>query len=221
MPQEQKFKRHTAYKLRVGDVLIGKPVTNNTNGVERFSFLELGSKQVFRVNIAGNIVDRYDAEQSQGSEGSKKYIFFTLDDGSGQIKLKVFGDDSDRFKDVSQGQTVIVIGTLKHWNNELYINPEIIKETAPKYLLLRKIETEKNKSNLSHNPQADKEQVMAIKDKVLDIVKSAEEDGGIDLENLIKQLNDFSPGIINQEIQKLLEEGIVFEPRPGKIRYLG
>jgi len=30
-----------------------------------------------------------------------------------------------------------------------------------------------------------------------------------------------SPKIINQEIQKLLEEGIIFEPRPGKVRYLG
>jgi len=34
-------------------------------------------------------------------------------------------------------------------------------------------------------------------------------------------LRDISPIIINQEIQKLLEEGIVFEPRPGKVRYLG
>ena len=38
---------------------------------------------------------------------------------------------------------------------------------------------------------------------------------------LITELRDFSPGIINQEIQRLLEEGIIFEPRPGKIRYLG
>ena len=29
------------------------------------------------------------------------------------------------------------------------------------------------------------------------------------------------PDIINQEIRKLLEEGIIFEPRPGRLRYLG
>jgi hypothetical protein len=32
---------------------------------------------------------------------------------------------------------------------------------------------------------------------------------------------DTSAEIINQEIQKLLEEGIIFEPRPGKVRWLG
>jgi hypothetical protein len=34
-------------------------------------------------------------------------------------------------------------------------------------------------------------------------------------------LRDISPSIIHQEIKKLLEEGIIFEPQPGKIRWLG
>jgi len=29
------------------------------------------------------------------------------------------------------------------------------------------------------------------------------------------------PEIINKEISKLLEEGFIYEPRPGKIRILG
>ncbi len=172
-----------------------------------------------RVNIVGNIVDKYDS----GDE--KKYLFLTLDDGSGQIKLKTFGDDSEKFKDVSQGQTVVVIGVLRYWNNEIYISPEIIRELDPKYLLLRKLETEKDRA--SFRPSAPSGQsgpeseVIAIKDKIMDAVKGAEDKGGIELDELISRLRDFSPGIINQEIQKLLEEGIIFEPRPGKIRYLG
>ena len=35
------------------------------------------------------------------------------------------------------------------------------------------------------------------------------------------ELRGTSPEIINQEIQKMLEEGIIFEPRPGKLRWLG
>jgi hypothetical protein len=35
------------------------------------------------------------------------------------------------------------------------------------------------------------------------------------------ELHYASPEIINQEIQKMIEEGMVFEPRPGKVRYLG
>jgi RPA family protein len=210
---DQQFKRNIAYKFRIGDLLIGKPVMNNVNGTERLSFIELGDKKIVRVNIVGNIVDKYES----GDE--KKYLFLTLDDGSGQIKLKTFGDDSDKFKDVYQGQTVIVIGNLRHWNNETYLSPEIIRETDPKYLLLRKLETEKERA-VSSGP-AQKEEIIAIKDKILDLIKSAEDKGGIELDELIRNLHGFSPTIINQEIQKLLEEGIAFEPRPGKIRYLG
>ena len=75
----EQFKRNIAYKFRIGDILIGKPITDG----EKFSFLELGDKKIIRVNIIGNIVDKYE------SAGEKKYIFFTLDDGSGQIRIKV------------------------------------------------------------------------------------------------------------------------------------
>jgi RPA family protein len=206
---DDKFKRHIAYKFRIGDILIGKPVLDG----ERFSFLELGDKHIVRVNILGNIVDKYDS----GDE--RNHLFITLDDGSGQIKLKSFGDDSKKFKEIFQGQTVTVIGTLRHWNEETYIAPEIIRETDPKYLLLRKLETEKDKA-INTKP-VEKEEIVAIKDKILDAIKGAEDAGGIETNELIKTLNSFSPTIIQQEIQKLLEEGIAFEPRPGKIRYLG
>lgn len=208
MPQEQQFKRNTAYKLRIGDLLVGKQVVND----EKFNFLELGSKKVVRVNLLGNIVDKYE------SDGERKYIFFTLDDGSGQIKAKAFSDDSQKFKNFFQGQTVILIGTLRFWNNELYIAPEIIREMNPRYLLLRKLETEKNRMQ---NTPVEKEQIMAIKDRILDLIRGSEEKGGIELTEINSNFQNFSPAIINQEIQKLLEEGIVFEPRPGKVRYLG
>ncbi len=59
---DEQFKRNIAFKFRIGDLLIGKPVMDG----ERFSFLELGNKRIIRVNIAGNIVDKYE------SEGEKK-----------------------------------------------------------------------------------------------------------------------------------------------------
>ena len=130
MPSDNQFKRHIAFKFRIGDLLIGKPIMDG----ERFSFLELGDKKIMRVNVMGNIVDKYE------SEGEKKYFFLTLDDGSGQIKLKSFGDDVEKFKNINQGQTVLVIGVLRNFNNETYISPEIIREQDPKYLLIRKME---------------------------------------------------------------------------------
>ena len=206
---EQQFKRNIAYKLRIGDILMGKPIMDG----ERFSNLELGDREIIRVNVIGNIVDRYD------SEGETKFSSLTLDDGSGQIKLKSFADDVEKFKHVNQGQTVLVIGVLRNWNNETYIQPEIIKEQEPKYLLVRKMEIE-NEKNKNIDPLG-RDQIVAVKDKILNTIKSAEEEGGIEMDKVIMTLNDISPTIINQEVQKLLEEGIVFEPRPGRVRYLG
>ena len=206
---DQQFKRNTAYKFRIGEIFLGKPIFDQ----ERFSFLELGDKKIVRINIVGNIVDKYE------SEGEKEYVFITLDDGSGQIRLKIFGDDVERFKDIVQGQTVLIIGVLRSFNNETYISPEIIREMDPKYLLVRKLETEQNKTQ--NSPALEKNQIVAIKDKILEIIKEAEEEGGIEVDKIIMSLRESSPEMINQEIKKLLEGGIIFEPRPGKIRWLG
>ena len=206
---DEQFKRNIAFKMRIGDLLIGKPVMNG----DRFSFLELGNRKIVRVNIIGNIVDKYE------SSGESKYLNLTLDDGSGQIRLKSFGDDVEKFKNVVQGMTVLIIGVLRSWNNETYLSPEIIKELDPKYLLVRKLETEKESSK--NLPEMPKEKVNAIKDQLIDMIKNAEAEGGIEKDKIIMTLRDVSATIVNQEIQKLLEEGIIFEPRPGKVRYLG
>lgn len=206
---ETGFKRNIAFKYRIGDILIGKPISSE----DRFAFLELGDRKIIRVNIVGNIVDKYE------NEGESKYLSLTLDDGSGQIKLKTFSDDVQRFRDFVQGQTVIVVGTLRMYNNELYISPEIIKEIDSKYLIVRKIELEKEKKKNFIPLQ--KDQIFAIKDKILEAIKMAEDEGGIETDRIIMSLREAPADIINQEIKKLLEEGIIFEPRPGKVRWLG
>ncbi|MEM4326276.1 MAG: OB-fold nucleic acid binding domain-containing protein [Candidatus Pacearchaeota archaeon] len=211
----EQFKRHVAYKLRIGDILIGTPVIDG----ERFSFLELGDKKVVRVNLIGNIIDKYESVGNTDGEG-KKYLFLSLDDGSGQIRLKLFGEDCEKFKHIVQGQTVVVIGNLKYWNNEIYITPEIIREVDVKYLLLRKLEIERgHSSNLETNKV--KEKILSIRDRILDLIKGAEERGGIEYTEIFSEFPQVSTQIIQQEIQKLLEDGIIFEPRPGKVMWLG
>ncbi len=206
---EQQFKRNVAYKLRIGDILIGSPVING----ERFAFLELGNKQIIRVNLIANIIEKY------SSEGEKQYSFMTVDDGSGQIKVKAFGDDIKKLANITEGQTVLIIGVLRYFNNEIYISPEIIRNMQPEYLLIRKLEIEKEKAK---NAQPiEREKIIAVKDNILNIIKEAEVNQGIDIDEIIMKIRDVSTDIINQEIKKMLEEGIIFEPRPGRVRYLG
>ncbi|MDA3836143.1 MAG: OB-fold nucleic acid binding domain-containing protein [Nanoarchaeota archaeon] len=207
---EGQFKRNTAYKYRIGDILLGKPIFDN----DKFLFIELRERKISRVNVIGNIVDKYE------SEGDKKYAFFTLDDGSGQIKLKVFGDDTEKFKNTQQGQTVTIIGTVRNWNNETYVQPEGISEMDAKYLLVRKLEMEKIRKETSR-PIETREEAVAVKDQILGAIKGSEDDGGIDTDQIIMKFRELSTDVINEEIKKLLEEGTIFEPRPGRLRYLG
>ena len=200
------IKRHIAYKLRVGDLLAGKPIMDN----DRFSLLELGNKNILRVNVIANIVEKYI------SEGDKKFASITLDDASGQIKVKAFSDNVNKMDNIIEGNTVRVIGLLRYYNNEIYILPEIIKQVDPRYLLVRKLEIESNKPKQEIN----KEEILALKDQILELIKAAEPEQGIDVDKIIMELKA-QPDLINQEIKKFLEEGIIYEPRPGRLRYLG
>jgi len=204
-PSDQQFKRYIAYKLRIGDVLAGKPVIIE----DKLKCLEFEGKEIMRVNLISNIVDKYI------QDGEKKFGSITLDDASGQIRAKVFGDDLVKFENFNQGDTVMVLGLLRQWNNELYITPEIIKKKEPQYLLVRKIELENSKPK-----QMERGEIKELKDKIIEIIKREEDKGGADVETMILELKS-QPDAINAEIKKLLEEGMAYEPRPGKIRYLG
>ena len=191
--------------MRAGTLLQGKPIIE----AERLKALEVSEKQIVRVNLVANIVDKYI------QEGEKKFGSITLDDGTGQIKAKAFGDDVDKFIPFNQGDTVAVIGLIRAWNNEIYLTPDIIKKKEPLYLLLRKLELESELPKTLAKPE-----LAALKDKILEMIKAAEKDGGVDIDKIILELKE-RPDTINQEIKRLLEDGVAYEPRPGKLRWLG
>lgn len=197
------FKRQTAYKVKIGDILKSKPVIEN----ERFSYLDFNNKRLTRVNIVANIVDKY-------SSAEKQYINLTIDDASGQIRIKIFGEDVAKFESISQGDTVMIVGLLRNYNDELYITPEIIKVQDPRYLLVRKLEFERDAPKI-----IDKAQILELADQIIKKIKEAEPEG-ISTEKLVTDLKA-SPDLINQEIKKALEQGVIYEPRPGIVRYLG
>ncbi len=197
------FKRQTAYKLKVGELFKGRKVKDG----ERFSFLELGDKRITRVNLVANVVDRFISDE-------KHYLSLTLDDASGQIRLKIFGEDVPKFEEIGQGDTVMVVGLVRDYNDELYVNPEIIKKKDPRYLMVRKLEFEKDAPK-----EVDNGKVMAVADQIVKKIKDAEPEG-VSVESLINELGE-NAELINQEVKKALEQGIIYEPRPGVLRYLG
>ncbi len=197
------FKRQIAYKIKIGDVFKGRPIFDG----ERFNFLEIGERKVVRVNIVANVVERYLSDE-------KHFLSLTIDDASGQVKIKVFREDIPRFENISPGDTVMAIGLLRSYNNEIYITPEILKQKDPRYLLVRKLEFEKEAPE-----PIDNNKVLAVADQIIQKIKLAEPEG-VSTENLILELKE-NADLINQEVRKALEQGIIYEPRPGILRYLG
>jgi RPA family protein len=201
-------KRSIAYKFKIADIIKGSPVMQDG----KLESMDIFGRKVNRVNVVGNIINKY------VSDGEKKYIFITIDDASGQISIKAFSDDIEKIKDLIQGQTIVVIGLLRYFNDQVYITPEIVREINPKYLLVRKLELERKQSQM---PKLNKEERIELKDNILTIIKNAEYNQGAETDKIIMQINDASPETIHQEIRRLIEEGVIFEPRPGKVRWLG
>ncbi len=199
-------KRNIAYKLRIGDILKGVPMINEG----RFLFLELGDKKVVRVNILANCVDKF------VQEGEKQFASLTVDDASGQLRLKAFGEEIGPLKEILQGDTLQIIGNVREWNGELYVIPEIVKKVDTQWLLVRKLEIQNARKDMPIAESGDS----SLKNEIMQKIKDAETDGGIDIDTIIMDI-EASPDAINTEIKKLLEEGLIYEPRPGRLRYLG
>jgi RPA family protein len=213
-------KRETAHKMRVGDLLKGTPIFDQTPaepGTQitnpRLLHVEFGDKKLVRVNLIANVIDKFE------SQGETKFATITIDDGSGQIRVRVFSDDLHKLEDIIQGDTLLIIGLIRSYNQELYILPEIVRKQDAKYLLIRKLELDKEAPKKLTSEE--KKEIKSHRDDIIDLVKVSEDNEGIDKDEIIMKFTDAKPEILSQEIQKLLEEGIIYEPKPGRVRYLG
>ncbi len=234
MALEIQQKRNTAYKVWIGDLLR----SNVSLSENKLNYVEIGNKRLVRINIIANVIDKY-------QHNEKPYASLTLDDSSGQIRAKTF-DSITNLTSFNIGDSVRVIGTLRYFNNELYIQPEIIKKVYEKWLLVRKFElgeplresqTEsvssmnaditpeiENSLNSYSKFSAEKMKVEKIEDinQVQDtkktlFLKISENPEGIDIDNLIISMN-FPVAEINSSVTELIEEGKIYEPQPGKLR---
>ncbi len=237
MPDEIK-KRLTAFKVSLGLINQGTLEFDQ----ERFSRLILNNKEISRVNLIATVVDKFMNEQGS-------YASVTIDDGTGNIRVKVFSDNIAMLKDLQLGDTLLVIGMLRHYNDELYILPEIIKQVDARWLLARKLELQKEYgpsytnsiakplalqkdtnvpiNALNQEPEITEERLetekisveKSLKEQILESIKASEPEEGIDVDKLIMSLKAPVDNI-NSNITELLEEGTIFEPRPGRLRVL-
>ncbi|MBT4577078.1 hypothetical protein HOM13_03275 [Candidatus Woesearchaeota archaeon] len=227
--QNKPMQRQVAFKIWISNLNNGNFVKGSKNG-ENFipSCVELKDSQVSRVNIVATIVDVFKSEDGN-------YFSFTLDDGSGTIRIKAFNEDTNNLIDIEKGDSVLVVGRVREYQEELYLSPEITKKiTDPNIELIRKAEL------LSMYGKPEKEQLLSrtqfvpaqnqngipqdvpkeqdssheeLRQKIISYLM-ANDDSGAELSSLSKTI-DKDDTITEAVVKELLTEGEIYENKPG------
>ena len=126
------FKRLTAYKISIKDLLVYEYVKNegwNPN------YLISPKGNISRVNIIGFITSKEDNS-------------LIIDDSTSNINVRAF-ENLNIFTNKNIGDLVVVIGKPREFNNERYVVPDIIKKIDdPLWLKVRLKELNIDISNI-------------------------------------------------------------------------
>ena len=206
------LKRQTAYKVWIKDIHSAQTIIDEGSG---FSSYSLAEKHIVRVNIIGNIIDSF----FSGGYGS-----IVVDDGSAQIRLKVWGEDLPILEEKNIGDFVLVIGRIAEFNNERYIRPEIVRGVSYDWGLLRRLELvkeygvpqkeEKVILEKEQQPVPEVEPSLLAREKILNLIEKQEEVSEDELFTACALPRDK----VSAALYDLLKEGEIFSPKKGRYR---
>jgi RPA family protein len=214
-------KRQVAFKVKVDEISNGQFIKEE-GWKPNYVLTSYGN--ISRINIMAMIIAKLDDEKN-----------YTVDDGSGTIDLRWF-EDVDSFKNFNTGELVNIVGRIREYNNIKYILPEIIRKIDnPKWLELRKHELgkrEKCQETLQpvEQPKPESPTVTEFEDvvnatpakestvdKLIKVIKEKDAGEGVDIDEVIAAS---SIPEADSLIKRLLEEGDIFEIKPGRIKVL-
>jgi len=214
--------RSTAYRVRISSLINGEFLRQ-----EGFnpSYIIINENQVSRVNIIATVVSKYLTEDGN-------YCALTIDDGSETIRVKAFSAEVINIKDVKVGSFVRFIGKVKHYNDETYLVPEVIKQGLdPNWLIVDHLELGKPEFNeVEERPKAKstlKEEPDVIEitvsdnpnTKIVELIKAHDSGDGAPMDDVMKN-SKMDKKEARDTILNLLKSGEVFEPKKGILKLL-
>ncbi|MCX8194156.1 MAG: OB-fold nucleic acid binding domain-containing protein [Candidatus Pacearchaeota archaeon] len=243
--QEEIKKRFVAHKLSLGQLANGKPEFEQ----ERFSRLVIDGKDIVRVNVIATIVDKFINEQGSYaslilddgtgtirakafSENVALFKDFQLGDTVKVIGLLRFFNDElyilpEIIKEIDPRWLLVRKLELAQEYGNVYNKQEqkptsslLSQSQASSFASIEETKNEEiEQEKIEDIKEDENNKEKSLRDQILDIIRAAELEEGIDVDKLIMSLT--APvDIINNTIIELLEEGSIFEPRPGRLRVL-
>ena len=221
MADGESSKRQVAFKVRIADIL------NNSYVKEDGwlpNYIAVGDRKVSRVNLLGVIVSKEITESDVVSQN------FILDDGTGRVPLRFF----EPARPLDVGDIVTVIGRPREFGADRYVVPEIIRKVSDsRWVEVRKLElaaeTQRyaksgivNDNSLSQTEELSVETEEFTEDlsplsEIVGIIKGLDAGSGVGFEEIaVKSANPD----IESAVKKLLEQGDIFEVKPGRYKVL-
>ena len=208
LEQKSFQKRQVACKVWISDILNSNFMKDETSA----GYIKINDAVVSRVNLIATVVYKADQEQNLGS--------VMIDDGTGKILLKSF-ENFAPFSKVDVGDMVMVVGRIREFSSEKYLMPEILKKLNDNnWMAVRKLEL-KNHLLVEQKEEKIGDTNVDISvntgEQVYILIKKLDTGDGADIDEVIKNsnLND-AESIVN----RLLENGDIFEIKPGRVKVL-
>jgi RPA family protein len=237
-------RRYVAKKARIADLTGGRYFPGG-RGEDADSYkpsyvITPFGESVSRANLVATVTDKFISEDGN-------YASITLDDGTGAIRAKAFGEDVKLFEAIDKGSLVIVAGKMKEYQGEIYINAELVRAVEPGYETLRRLELldqlsgrrtlvdnlrkmQKHMSDEDLKEYAKSagmdEEAMAVvlekkeadyKPKILEILDSLDDGNGVEISRLF-DIVKLPEAVVERTIDELLDDGSLYEPTPGKFK---
>ena len=125
--------RATAYRLWIKNLSGGEYVPGGS--IENPTFLKLGELKVSRVDLVGKVLEKSDGQ----------YPTMLLEDKTGKIRVRAFGESGAMLSAVNNGDLAKVIGKIRQDAGGRFVAGEIIKKLSDaNYALLREKELDRN-----------------------------------------------------------------------------
>jgi RPA family protein len=199
------FKRMPAVKTRIVDIVNGKYFSAEKEKMKAAFVVTSFGQKISRVNLIATVIDKFVSEDGN-------YCSLTLDDGTSLIKSKTFKEDTKILKDYELGDLILLIGKLREYNGEVYINAEATRkvmdanfEILRRFEILQELRKKKKMTEEIKNlaNQISEEELREYSKKKYNIDENALQ--VIRESSIVEKVEDYKPALL--EVINKLDDG--------------
>ena len=239
----QEIKRLSAKKVRISDVLSGRFFPGNKEDMKASYVITPFGENVSRVNIIGTIVEKFESENKVFSsitldDESESIRVKFFKESVNQVQKAEPGELVTAIGKIKEYNGEIYINgeflrKEKDFNLYAMKKLEILRKLVERKKIVEKIkglskkmEFEELKKFADENFGLDEEALKVIletelkidyKPKILSMIESLQGGEGVEIGKIF-EITNLSENVVERTIDELLNEGLIFEPKPGILK---